>query len=411
MKIGLKYFTLAALFTVPLAGCDFAEQDLKAWPALSKGDQRLAGYYFDQQRPAALRSTAAQLLFDNGQLGQIMGVLRHTDDADRKTQLTELSAHVQSVLGTDSPAPRTNHAVELGFYLLEFHAQMDATQRTTLVKVLLDWSLANFNKTAEPQPRRTPDDLLKATWLVDAPQVQPKVLAWLNTASEPDLIAMLTVLTSLREPAVQRAAATALLDRAKKVHPKLTGELVDAMLNNGNETLLRYLVAAVADIRIEHGVRALAWNEASRRLGAKGVPQYMGLLTMDDPANANDARLLALDAVVQHGGVELLAKALRSLPANGTWPADGDDLRTQVRAFCDTHVARHKVAARPVLVELIDDANWVARAYAMECIMRLYPDDAPDVLIDLLDDDTPLRGFSVEGETTFGAMVYAIREG
>lgn len=407
----LRSLGLAALFALPTLGCDFTEADIRSWPSVSKGTERLAGYYVDTSRPAALRSVAARVLYDNGQLGQIMGVVRHTTEADRQTLLPDLAGHVGGLLGTATDPGDLNRAVELGFYLLEFHAEMSAETRAPLVDALAKWAMANLGQVISPAPRRTPEDLLLATWLVDAERVRPKVFAWFEAAqSDKQIGAMADLLRGLKQADVQQAVAKALLTRAKKAHPKLSVDLVDAMLRNNNETLLRYLVASVADVRIEHGVRAIAWNEGARRLKAKGVPQYFGLLRMNDPANGNDARYLALDAVVEHGGVEMLAKALRALPKDGDWPTEGDEFRAQVRVFCDGQVARHKVAARPVLVELIDDANWVARAYAMECILRLYPDEAPELLVDLLDDETVLKGFTESGEpTTFGDVVRSLR--
>jgi hypothetical protein len=393
-----------------LGGCAVDANDLQTWKGVVGGSERLAGYYHDAKRPLELRAVAAQALFDLDHLDQIMGVIREAPTADRPALLGDL-ARISSRLLLDPQTAITDRAraAGLGYSVLEFREGVPETERGTLLDALLAWALDFFGK-EPPNLPKTPTEILSAVAVADAPRARAAIKAWLTGDVDDRVVqVMVDLARKLRDPELDLAMAEQLLARAKADHPALSPQRVDLLLANGNPTLLRYLLASVGDVRVPFAARATAMNEVSRRLKGAALDQYLALLPIDDPANGNQARLMALDLVWEYAGVERLADALRALPAQGTWPTEGEDLRAQIREFCDASLARNKVAARPVLIQLLADESWVARAYALECVIRLYPDEAIDLLDPYADDPTPLPGWSLEGETSIGAVVQALR--
>lgn len=401
--------TLVAALALLAGGCAVDADDLKTWKGVAGGADRLAGYYHDGARPLALRAVAAQALFDLDRVDHLIGVVRETPAAERGPLVSGLGGIARATLADGAAEALHGRAAHLGYAVLEFHEALPEAERAPLVDALLTWALRLYGAEPTNLPK-APAEIIAAAAVVDAARARAALAAWLaGPVDDRVALAMLDVIKRLRDPELDAAVAATLLARAQADFPALSPQRVDLLLANGNETLLKFLLASVADVRVPFAARAAAMNEASRRLKAAGLDLYLELLAVDDAANGNQARLMALDLVWAHGGVERLADALRALPPKGTWPVEGEEMRAQVREFCDASLARQRVAARPVLLNLLEDASWVARAYALECIVRLYPEDAPDMLAGLAEDATPLRGWVLEGETTVGAVVQALR--
>ncbi|MCA9528318.1 MAG: hypothetical protein KC549_18665, partial [Myxococcales bacterium] len=235
--------------------------------------------------------------------------------------------------------------------------------------------------------------------------VQAKLLAAAGTLeSEEAFLELVDLLAQLRDADVQRAAAGLLLARARKAHPEVSPALAAALRANGNETLLRYLLELTRDPRLSPKVRGEGFN-ASMRLGPAAIPGLLRILATDLPAD-DDARWLALRDIWEKGGAGSLAAALRALPAEGRWSTEGASFKDEIEGFCDNRLADKAEEVRPVLTELVGDPNWVARAFAMACIVRLYPDDARALLKPLRADQTALPGWSEAGEpTTFASAI------
>ncbi len=404
--------TLTAALAVALAGCAFTAEDLDTWDRLAAGSGRLAAYYADDARPSALRMDAAQRLLAKGELGSLIAITRAAQGRTRTARAGELADLALPALKAETPAEQAKGA-EFAFHVLSFSADLDAPRRTALVGACLDWALKWIGQEYPAERRRPPEDLLQAAALAAPDQAVPAALASL-AASESDAAVQATAaaLSALRDPALDVKIAAALLARARAAHPQVSPVLLDALLANGNETLLKYVLALSGDLRVPHGLRKLALDAADQRLKAKGLEVYQTMLRLDDPANGDETRLVALDRVLEYGGAEQLKPALLALNPDGHWPTEGEELRALIREYCDGHIARFKVSARPVLIELTDANSWIARAFAMECVVRLYPDEAPELLIDLLEDETPLKGWTVDGTpTTFGEVVRALRQG
>jgi hypothetical protein len=225
------------------------------------------------------------------------------------------------------------------------------------------------------------------------------------------LLRLSGLLAELRDGDTQRRVAHVLLETAKEVYPQLSEQLAEAMIANQDETLLRFLLDAVRDHRVPDGTRDAGLQVARDLLRGKAIDQLLRLAGTDDPSVNNVPRMSALDSVWDFGGVERLEQVLKRLPPNGTWPTDGEDFKAEVDLFCDNRVARAKEAALPILTRLTSANNWVARIYAIECIARLHPGRAPEILQGMELDDAPLRGWSVDGPITIGDVVRSITEG
>ena len=404
-----------AILAALLAGCALDAQDIERWAVVADGDQRLAGYLADPERPIDLRQRAAIVLLRMDQPQQIVGVLANATADDRQRLMPYVAASVVTALrevGDDDAAGR---AANLGFYLLRYAddltgpADKDRSRDQQLVETLIDWCLAGYDDPEASDAHRRCTSILLAAGSVRPQWTAPRLLDDMRQATELDRLVLINgILARLKDPAAHRQQGRALLEFARRRYPQLEPPLADAMVHNRNPTLLRYLLDAARDRRVPQETREIAQEAARDHLGKKGLPGFFRLLRTDEADNGFAVRFNALDLIWLFGGVGQLEAALQAMPADLHWPTTGDGFKAEIDAFCDEQVARSAVTARPVLEQLLGNANWVARAYAAECVLRLYPDAAAQLLRGLTEDQTPLPGFSAEGgPTSLGAYVKA----
>ncbi|MEZ4463413.1 MAG: hypothetical protein R3F43_02575 [bacterium] len=388
----------AALLLV--GGCAFDGQDVAGWATVAGGNERLAGYLIDADRPLPLRYQAAEVLVAKDELPHLLAAVRQAPDE------AVLAGHLAEVaLDGLADAERAGRSAALAYLLLERPSAL-ADQAEALALALADWGVAGLPMTAKALtgPLRPDMAVLGAAQAVPV-AVRAKVLAAAGALeSEEAFLELLDILAQLRDPAIQEAAAGLLLARARQAWPAVSPALAAALRANGNETLLRFLLELTRDPRQSPKVRGEGFN-ASRRLGPAAIPGLLRILATDLPAD-DDARWLALRDIWEKGGPASLAAALRALPAEGQWPQEAASFKDEIEGFCDNRLATKAEEVRPVLTELVQDPNWVARAFAMACIVRLYPDDAAGLLKPLRRDQTALPGWSEEGEPmTFATAV------
>jgi hypothetical protein len=390
-----------------LAGCAFDEHDLRNWQHVQGGDRKLAGYLADSKRDLGLRVLAGSILLESGAIPQIVSVVKDAPADDRHALLPGLAARVALVVeGADFPIDQQATAVDLGYFLLQYAGDLEPARADKLAVTLAQWAAAHT--VDEKRPTQRPLEYVMLAAAVARPEaVVPVLLDQLRQAQQlPPLVLVARVLIHLKDADALRRSAGILLEHARKRFPEIPVALAETMVANGNETLLRFLLEAARDPRVPMAVRATALNDAVDGLGRKALPGLLRIVGTDDPAHGNDPRWHALDRIWELNGVASLRDELRALPPGGTWPNDGATLRSDVDLFCDSRVGQQKAAALPVLTGLLKDESWVARAFAMECIVRLFPDDAPRLLAGLRDDDTPLPGWSADGQpATVGAVV------
>lgn len=439
----LRALTAALL---ALTGCAIDEQDLAGWPAVAGGEGRLAAVLADEHRDARLRSHAVTLLIREGALDHLMGVV-HTATPDQRGGHLERYARAIVALLAPPPAAEATadpeaaraqaNAAALGYYLLEYADEIRApaappaaggappanspadppdnapaaTLDATLAAALVDWSLTQLHQpeNQRAKPSRKLEDIVLAALVARPAIAAPRVLDRMRTAADVRaLLAMNALLSPITAPDLRRAQAEQLLAFARKVHPEIPPALAQAMVDNRNPTLLRALLDAARDPRVPVPTREIGLLAAKNLLKTDALGGLLLLLREDDPAGQNIFRLNALDYTWDLGGPARLADALQALPPDGTWWPDGVMFRAHVDSFCDHKLAPARDAVRPVLERLVDDPNWVTRAYALRCVERLYPADAALLLAPLVDDETPLPGWDAAGATTLGAHARAV---
>ena len=426
-----------------VAGCAFDGDDLAHWKDTANGPKRLAGYLADSDRPMPLRQQAAEHLFVKDQLDQIMGVVKTADPVERKALLKFLVDFTVQIYASQADGTVHGRAASLAYYMLSYADDLDKGFDKKLVEPTVGWSLEQFGNPDAPATRVKTRSILLGSATARPAIAVPLMLAHMRDlrrqaatdhaldraalkAGKPKdaqnhrltysrklqtLLRLSGLLGELREAEVQKQVAHVLLEAAKELYPHVPESLAEAMIANGDETLLRFLLDAVRDHRVPDGTRDTGLRVARDMLRGKAIDQLLTLVGTDDPSVNNVPRMSALDALWDFGTVEYLDKALKRLPPGGTWPTDGEDFKAEIDLFCDNRVARMKKEALPVLARLTSVENWVARIYAIECIIRLHPARAPELLEGLETDETPLRGWSVDGPTTIGDVVRSVTEG
>lgn len=400
---------LAFFLLSPLA-CSFEAADIDAWRSVQNGKPRLAGYMADAKRPLDLRIRAATVLFEEDELPFVMAVLKAAAPEQQAQLAPKLSALALSKLD-DADRKIMVRARSLAYHLLEFKDALGA-DAPKLAEALATSAL----KTVPPKFRDTigPKKALLGAAVAHPPVVGQIVKAAEAAAPDPAaearFLTLLDYIGGLRNTDAAQTRARLLLMRARAVYPKISGALAQAMLADRNPTLFKFLIELTRDPGLSRPVHEAGFI-AMGRMGKDAIPNMMRVIQTDFPT-PNDARYLALRGLWEAGGPAYLGAALRALPPEGKWPVKGTEFRDDIDAFCDNRVATKKAEAKPVLIELLDDSNWIARAYALRCISRLYPDEAAELVGVLKDDLTPLPGWDESGEpSSFSAAVKAVQEG
>ena len=413
LKIQLKCLLLALSATsVTLSGCAIDQETLSTWANVPGGHKRLSAYLADSKRPEPLRVHAARVLLDADRITELIYVLNHVSPKERKRLVQALAnIVVQYIDKHDDPVKM--RGASLAYYLFQFSTDLtglnyNEPRDKLLVDRVVGWLLERLKiYDSLPKGSQTPEEILLAAAHTYPDFALPHIYAYLK--SPPDLKRFLIVnrvLTRIQTESVKKTQAKLLLDYAHSTYPKVDPVLALAMLQNENETVLRFLLDAVRDYRVPSNTRIVGLKTAEL-MKEKALPGLMRVLKTDDPKNDNLNRLNALDLIWNIGGTGYLRKALEALPATGTWWPTGVEFKAQVDEFCDVKLKPAAAKVRPILLSLIDDANWVTRVYAMECVVRIY-DDAPTILEPLQTDDTVLKGWSIDGEITIGEYVKSL---
>lgn len=389
------------------AGCAFDAEDLDNWKRVAKGEERLTGYLADTTRPVDLRAKAADALFEMGAIGSMFTAVDALPAADRSALLELYVVLATKYLEGEAPV-EAGRAARVLFEVLRRHK--DLPDAPAAAATLADWALLWFANADPPPTDVSLEDLIQAAAVVQPDVVRPKLATVTQEIKDERVLLRLNqVLSALRDPQIEAGMAAALLERARASYPDVSLELAEAMVNNRNPVLLRFLLEAARDPRVAPGVRNLGVRATARHLGADGLDGLFRLVATDDPSSNNLHRLNAIDLIWKFGGVPALSRLLQALPDTG-WPEKGGGFKDEVDGFCDK-LASASAQVRLPLVDALVAPNWAARAYAMECVIRLYPDDASIILEGLAQDPTPLPGWSEAGPTTIGDVVRAVREG
>jgi hypothetical protein len=415
LKIQLKILLLTlSVATIVFTGCAVDEETLSTWARVPGGHKKISSYLSDSKRPEVLRVHAARVLLDAGRITELIYVLNNVSPRDRKRLVQALANIVVQYIDKHED-PVKMRGASLAYYLFQFSTDLtglnyNEPRDKLLVDRVVGWLLERLKiYDSLPKGTQTPEEILLAAAHTYPNFALPHIYAYLK--SPPDLKRFLIVnrvLTRIQTEPVKKMQAKLLLEYARKSYPKVDPVLALAMLQNENETLLRFLLDAVRDYRVPSNTRIIGLKTAEL-LKEKALPGLMRVLKTDDPKNDNLNRLNALDLIWNIGGAGQLKKSLEALPATGTWWPIGVEFKAQVDEFCDVKLKPAAAEVRSILTGLIDDANWVTRVYAMECMVQIY-DDAAAILEPLQTDDTVLKGWSIDGDITIGEYVKSLSD-
>ncbi len=416
LGIGRLFLILFSVFV--WSGCSIDADKIQGWERMPNGDKRLTGFLADESRPPDLRILAARVLIRQGNFGHITHVISSLSPERRPVLVNALAVHVHNVMEKDTFDQKTRMQMAgFAFYLFEYFEfikgdNAGGSRATQFTEAVVGWSLdqlKNYEKL--PKGPRKFSDILTAAAVANPAVTLPMIYNFMRAPRDAGrLLQVNAVLSALKDPEAKAKQASYLLDYAKSTYPNLSPELAEAMLQNRNETLLRFLLECLRDHRVPDATREKGIL-AAKVLKEKAVDGLLLVLQTDDPGHDNVPRLNALDMVWDFLGAKGLSRALQALPATGTWWPTGIDFKNQVDEFCQNKLAPAAEEVRPILTSLIDDPNWVTRTYAMECIIQLYPGDAPEILSSLADDDTALEGWVEGSVTSIGSVVAGLSAG
>jgi len=405
---------LCLLLLSCLFACQFGGGKLQEWSEAKNGEARLSAFFADVKRERNLRSDALDYLIRGGHFSSIMGVLKSMENLEQKFWVKQCWYKISDRLEKQrfSEVERIE-AASLAYYLLEYRQHLDGLAHhgqphqklfsEFAVINLVTWALETLKNDGQiPKGSKKLSDVLFASAVASPKDALPQIDGFLSTMpEEADYLLVTDLLARLKTPEANQLEAKALLALAKKNYPKLNKELGERLFKNRNETLLRFLLDAALDIRVPPAVR-LKGLEASSILKEKATLGLLAMLRVEEPAKDNFMRAEALKRLWLYcGGEKILAQALNALPTDGTYWPTGTAFRDQVRGFCDSVLGESAGDVKDTLIGLTSSPNPYAKIYAGECILRLYPAQAPDLLQDLIDEELEVEGWNEDGSTSF----------
>ena len=409
------------LLILSMLACQFGGEQLQEWSEAKNGDARLSAFFADTSRERNLRSDALDYLIRGGHFSSIMGVLKTMDDPEQKFWVKQCWYKISDRLEKQrfSEVERIE-AASLAFYLLEYRQHLDGLAHhgqphqklfsEFAVVNLVTWALETLKTDADvPKGSKKLSEVLFAAAVASPKHALPQFDGFLSTMPEKQHFLLVSdILARLKAPEANQIEARALLALAKKDYPKVTKEIGDRMFKNRNETLLRFLLDTSLDVRVPPAVRLLGLETASI-LKEKATNGLLSLLRVEEPAKDNFMRTEALKRLwLYSGGKTILGKALNAMPPTGTYWPTGTAFRDQVRQFCDSMLSESATDVKETLIELTTSPNRIAQIYASECIVRLYPSEAVDLLQDVMDDDLEVEGWNNDGSTSFTAYLESV---
>lgn len=421
--------TLIMSILLGLSGCKFDDRDLDHWKELEdKGASRLGGYALDPERPMASRQRAFEHLVEMRKFDHIMSVFDQLSEGERPLFAEIVTGIALKNTRTEATSEQQANAVDLMYFMMSFPWGEEALKiQLNLMEWMAKWALAMIKTGQTAMTITNPDRVLTVSVLMGGDPILKIIKAQLeeSVADTKTIIGIHNVLTPLLDPKIDELLANALLKTARTVYPEnLTKPLVDAMIKNGNRTLLRFLIEVAKDNQAPSAVQEFAMQEASnvlvsisrddetlKREAADNFKRILSSTTASSPIVFFTIRQLWM-----LGGIELLTDTLKAINPNFRVPVAGTELRLSVEDYCNGDVATAKDEARSVLLGLLDELQeqtelWPARLYALSCVHALYPDDFPRFMKQknrykkyFQRDKTTIRAWRSDGNTTLGEI-------
>ena len=405
------FFIIACL----MSACQIEEQELLSWQTDDYGHLKIASYVADVNRPIESRKKGIMILAKGRHYDDILSLYQHlnkieqTGEAEASFVIEELISFIDQTLSKTSPEQQTI-AAELSFFLMSLEAPRKALAiRSEIIAKLTKWSLGYIRSGREvivPSQRPgmskvkealiKPQDVLLTVLHVTHPVDQSKTVFDLvkedlaeNIAKTDYVLRVHKVVHDLRNPRVTEQMAVALLAAARKTYPEsITEPMVEAMIENQNQTLLKFLIEIGRDRRVPYTTLKLAIDRAADRsfdldLQAETLPLFRRILK--SPNAYAKMIFRALRWSWEFGTKDDLTETLKSITPDFRAPVSGTDMKKEVENFCVQFVETKKDKVRTALLDLLKELKdqpelWPARLYTLSCINQLYPDDFPKVM-------------------------------
>lgn len=407
--------TLFCIIACLMSACQIEEQELLSWQTDDHGHLKIASYVVDVNRPIESRKKGIAILAKGRHYDDILSIYQHlnkieeTGEAEAAFVVEELIKFIDKTLSKTSPEQQTI-AAELSFFLMSLEAprQTFAIRNETISK-LTKWSLGYIRSGREvivPTHRpgmsmfkeayvKPQDVLLSILHVTNSVDQSKKVFDMVkedlaeNIAKTDYVLRVHKVIHDLRNPSITEQMAVALLAAARKSYPEsITEPMVEAMIENQNHTLLKFLIEICRDRRVPYATLKIAIDQAADRsfdlgLQTETLPLFRRILK--SPSAYAKMIFRALRWSWEFGTKDDLKETLKSITPDFSAPVSGTDMKKEVENFCVQFVESKKDKVREALLELLRELKdepklWPARLYTLSCINQLYPDDFPKVM-------------------------------
>jgi hypothetical protein len=379
----IALFVIVALFPA----CQLTEKDLERWSTQKKGERLLAAFVSEVERPEEMRSRAFDLLTQKRGYDQILTLFDQLKPEDVPFLMNEMMSFIERDLQEGVTTRQENLAADLSFFMMSHPdgAKIIKTKFKALKK-LATWSMRHMRTGQKAESMVPPVELLLALAHVGGSEItdliEKEVMEYEGDVAFIVLVHQLML--QLRDPKIDLMMAKLLLNTAKKSYPEsISNSLVNAMVDNGNNTLLKYLIEIGRDRVVKQEIQENGLEKAGHMLGENGVDNFKRLLESTD-AHANHI-FYALRLMWKFAGSAKLGESLKAISPDFSTPVTGADLRLEVEDFCKNYVNEKKDDVRSMLTDLVDELKnekryWPARLYVITCIHLLYPDDYPKLM-------------------------------
>lgn len=396
-----------------LVGCQIEEGQLDSWRKADRGHLKVAAYALDPERPAPLRTKALHMLAEDRHYSDLLTIFDQTSKFEKEVKehtdflVDELINFMEKRLQNPSDEIETATA-ELAYYLLSIEAvRAKLKSRTTIIDKLVEWSLGYLRddrKLVLPINAQAalvkPDELLSALILTaDPDDSNNMVFEKLKKNLEDNLSNIKYVVKAhheihrVRSPVMTEAMASILLRCSQKAYAEapqnITKELLDAMLENRNTTLLKFIIELGRDRKLERELLVSALNAAmqaavDREVGREMLPVLKRIIKSKSAYSTLVFFSLELAWQVNKG--EGLKEHLLAIDPEFNAPVSGTELKLEVDRFCKVVIGvKYKDEVRETLFQLLVDLKtqtdrWPARLLSASCVKHLYPDDFPRIM-------------------------------
>ena len=427
-----RALTIALLF-IPLTGCSIDEQTLESWRFSPSGTGKLGGYLVDPLRPDELRKKSALLLLDKRSFEMLLSAYESSPPEGR-VYLGELyQGLIKSALrrgSLDEDGRRLG--IDFAAILISFELTRSLIRdNDEIFTGLVEWSISRLKGT---QRRRSssdseeegegegageassgagsesggeddeesahiinPRELLSVCAALREEEVSERLLR--EVRETPQLVSFAvivnTILSAHQRPQFRHRTAEMLLLVARAALPNLSKGLVQAMKENGNLTLLRFLLDLPQDRRVSKEIRGEALFAAleqmcieirNRRCVSLPPEGREGLLRLISSPYVHRSHIFrALGYFWDVYGVEGLREVLFKLNT-ARFPVAGEELRGEVRGFCTQELRpRADQSLRIELQEIFDESiedseEWAASLYSLICLAEIFPDEFRELM-------------------------------